>query len=152
MMKPPLIVRIATPVWLVVSIVVALAVGWALDLAPLFQHRGAGVALIAIGVACSAWAVLNFRSHRAQIIPSSELHTSLVTSGPFRLSRNPMYLGAVVIAIGAALLAGTWAMWLVPVVVFALDHFVIIPFEERSMQHTFGDASLAYRARVRRWL
>jgi protein-S-isoprenylcysteine O-methyltransferase Ste14 len=63
-----------------------------------------------------------------------------------------MYLGAVVIAIGAALLAGTWAMWLVPVVVFALDHFVIIPFEERSMQHTFGDAYLAYRARVRRWL
>jgi protein-S-isoprenylcysteine O-methyltransferase Ste14 len=63
-----------------------------------------------------------------------------------------MYLSLLVIGVGAALIAGTWLMWLVPVVVFALDNFVIIPYEERSMEHTFGDAFRAYSARVRRWI
>jgi protein-S-isoprenylcysteine O-methyltransferase Ste14 len=152
MTKPPLIVRIPTPAWLIGSIVIALALGWAFDLPPIVRQRPIGVALLVIGVACSAWAVRTFRSLRAEIIPASESHTSLVASGPFRFSRNPMYLGVVTIAVGAALLAGTWAMWLVPVVVFALDHFVIIPFEERSMQRAFGDAYDVYRTRVRRWL
>jgi protein-S-isoprenylcysteine O-methyltransferase Ste14 len=152
MTKPPLIVRIPTPAWLAGSIVVALALGWAFDLPAVFQQRSLGVVVIVIGVACSAWAALTFRSQRAEIIPASESHTSLVAAGPFRFSRNPMYLGAVVIAVGAALLAGTWPMWLVPVVVLALDHFVIIPFEERSMRRVFGDAYQTYQTRVRRWL
>jgi len=63
-----------------------------------------------------------------------------------------MYLGIVVTALGAALTAGTWLMWLVPVTVFALDQFVIIPFEERSMERAYGDAYKQYKARVRRWL
>jgi protein-S-isoprenylcysteine O-methyltransferase Ste14 len=63
-----------------------------------------------------------------------------------------MYLSLVVIGVGAAFVAGTWLMWLVPVVLFALDHFVIIPFEEQSMERTFGDSFRAYRARVRRWI
>ena len=53
---------------------------------------------------------------------------------------------------GAALVVGTWPMWLVPLVLFVLDHFVIIPFEERSMERAHGDAYRAYRGRVRRWI
>ncbi|CAI8776749.1 protein of unknown function [Methylocaldum szegediense] len=62
-----------------------------------------------------------------------------------------MYLGAIVMGIGAALIAGTWLMWLVPLALFLLQNFVIIPFEERSMRHTFGEEYEAYCARVRRW-
>jgi hypothetical protein len=99
--KPSLIVRIPTPVWLVVLILAALGAG----------------ALFGV---------------------------------PTQLERWPA--GAAVIALGAALVAGTWLMWLVPAVVFALDQFVIIPYEERSMLHAFGDAYRDYQARVRRWL
>ena len=77
---------------------------------------------------------------------------ALVASGPFRFSRNPMYLGSLFVGVGAALLAGTWPMWLVPATLVLLQNFVIIPFEERSMERTFGDAYNAYRARVRRWI
>jgi protein-S-isoprenylcysteine O-methyltransferase Ste14 len=63
-----------------------------------------------------------------------------------------MYLGALGVGVGAALLAGTWPMWLVPAVLFMLQNFAIIPFEERSMERTFGDAYRDYRSRVRRWL
>ncbi|HLU40571.1 MAG TPA: isoprenylcysteine carboxylmethyltransferase family protein [Planctomycetota bacterium] len=80
------------------------------------------------------------------------MHSAFVTGGPFRWSRNPMYLGAIAMAVGVALIVGTWPAWLVPVVLFVLQNFAIIPFEERSMRHTFGAEFDAYCARVRRWI
>lgn len=150
--RPSWIVRIPTPIWLFVLVILALLAGWWLRLAPIVQNRPAGIALIVLGFAVSAWGRFTFRKLGAEIFPWSESHTALVASGPFRFTRNPMYLGILVIGVGAALVAGTWAMWLVPVVLFVLDHFVIIPFEERSMEHTFGDSYRSYKARVRRWI
>ena len=150
--KPSWIVRIPTPLWLIGLIVVALLVDLALQLPPVVQHRPVGVALIVAGIAISGWARLTFRRQSAEIYPWSEAHSTLVAAGPFRFSRNPMYLGLLVVGVGAALVAGTWLMWLVPVLLFVLDNFVIIPFEERSMERTFGDAFRAYRAGVRRWI
>ena len=150
--KPSWIVRIPTPIWLIALVVIAIFVDRALKTPVLLQHKPTGIALIVLGVALSAWALLTFRRHRAEIKPSSETHSALVASGPFRFTRNAMYLSIVIVAIGAALTAGTWLMWLVPVVIFALDNFVIVPFEERSMERVHGDAYRAYKARVRRWL
>lgn len=150
--KPSWIVRIPTPIWLIGLIAVALLIDWPLQLRAVAQHRPTGAALIVMGIAISVWAALTFRRQRAEIMPSSDTHSALVTAGPFRFSRNPMYLGALVVGVGAALLAGTWLMWLVPVLLFMLQNFAIIPFEERSMERTFGDAYRAYRTRVRRWI
>jgi len=149
---PSWIVRIPTPIWLIALVAIALLVDLAVKMPTVLQHKPTGIALIALGGVLSAWGRLAFRRHGAEIIPSSETHSMLVASGPFAFTRNPMYLGIVVIAIGAALTAGTWLMWLVPVAIFALDNFVIIPFEERSMERARGDAYRAYKARVRRWL
>ena len=148
----PLIVRIPTPLWLIGLILIALAVDWPLQLPAVLQHRPIGIVLIVIGLAISVWGRLTFRQQRAEIIPSSETHSTLVATGPYKFTRNPMYLGIVVIALGAALVAGTWLMWLVPIIVFALDQSVIIPFEERSMERAYGEAFRSYKARVRRWL
>ena len=150
--KPSWIVRIPTPIWLIALVIVAVVVDLALKAPALVQHRPSGIALIVVGVALAAWGRLTFSHKGAQIIPSSEVHSALVASGPFRFTRNPMYLGNLVIAVGAALTAGTWLMWLVPITVFALDQFVIIPFEERSMERTYGDAYRGYKSRVRRWI
>jgi protein-S-isoprenylcysteine O-methyltransferase Ste14 len=150
--KPSLIVRIPTPIWLLLLVVIALLIDWPLNLPPLLQSRPAGIALVLAGIAWSGWARLTFRISSAEIFPWSEKHSTLVARGPFRFSRNPMYLGLNVVAVGAALIAGTWLMWLVPIALFSLDNFVIIPFEERSMERTFGDQFRHYQARVRRWL
>jgi protein-S-isoprenylcysteine O-methyltransferase Ste14 len=150
--RPSWIVRIPTPIWLLGLIGAALVIDWPLQLPAIVQQRELGFVLIVAGLAFAGWARQTFRRENAEIMPSSATHSSLVTSGPFRFTRNPMYLGILVIAVGTALVAGTWLMWLVPVLLFVLDNFVIIPFEERSMEHTFGDAFRAYRARVRRWI
>jgi protein-S-isoprenylcysteine O-methyltransferase Ste14 len=150
--NPSWIVRIPTPIWTIGLIVVALLINLALQYPAIVQHRPIGIVLIVAGFALSAWGRLTFRSLGTEIYPWSAAHSALVARGPFRFTRNPMYLGFVVLAVGAALVAGTWLMWLVPVIVFLLDNFVIIPFEERSMEQTFGDAYRSYQARVRRWL
>lgn len=149
---PSWIVRIPTPIWLFALVIVALLVGSWLRLPSVLQNRPAGIVLIAAGFAVSAWARLTFQRSGAEILPWSESHSSLVVSGPFRFSRNPMYLGICVIGVGAALVAGTWAMWLVPVLLFVLDNFVIVPFEERSMERAYGDTYRSYKASVRRWI
>jgi protein-S-isoprenylcysteine O-methyltransferase Ste14 len=148
----PFVVRIPTPLWLIGLIALALIADRWLQLPAILQHRPTGAVLIVVGLAIALSGVLTFRMQRAEIKPHSEVHSTLVASGPFKFTRNPMYLGLVVIGVGAALLAGTWLMWAVPVIIFLLDEFVIIPFEERSMERAYGDAFRAYKARVRRWL
>jgi protein-S-isoprenylcysteine O-methyltransferase Ste14 len=78
--------------------------------------------------------------------------TALVTSGPFTLTRNPIYASMALTTIGCGLLLGTW--WpiglLVPAVVM-IDRFVIVP-EERYLRRRFGAAFEDYERRVRRWL
>jgi protein-S-isoprenylcysteine O-methyltransferase Ste14 len=150
--KPSWIVQIPTPLWLIGLIILALGANVLLKTSAIVQHRPTGAILILVGVAFSVWAAVTFRMHRAQIKPTSDAHSTLVASGPFLVSRNPMYLGTLVTGIGAALVAGTWLMWAVPVVLFVLDNFVIIPFEERSMERTFGATFGAYKNRVRRWV
>ena len=149
---PSLIVRIPTPIWLLGLIVAALLIDVPLELPAVAQYRPAGIVLLAAGLSFSVWAAVTFRRHKAEIRPSSSAHPAFVTDGPFRISRNPMYLGSLGVAAGAALLAGTWLMWLVPVVLFVLQNFVIIPFEERSMRRTFGEAYDVYSKRIRRWI
>jgi protein-S-isoprenylcysteine O-methyltransferase Ste14 len=150
--RPSWIVRIPTPIWTIGSIILALLVDLPFRFPAIVQHRPTGIALIVAGIALSAWGRLTFRRQDAEIYPWSAAHSTLVARGPFRFTRNPMYLGFLILAIGAALVAGTWLMWLVPVLIFVLDNFVIIPFEEQSMDRTFGEAYRGYKARVRRWI
>ena len=78
--------------------------------------------------------------------------TSLVTSGPFRYSRNPMYLGMLLWLIGLAVLLGSLITFLFPLLFFVLANFLLIPPEEKKLQQTFGEQFISYRQHVRRWL
>lgn len=78
--------------------------------------------------------------------------SALTLSGPYRITRNPMYLGMAFIHAGMALLFElTWALLLLPLVLFIVGTQVIAR-EERYLESKFGEEYRAYRARVRRWL
>lgn len=78
--------------------------------------------------------------------------TEIVDRGPFRFSRNPMYLQMVLGCIGfAIILTNVWILLLTPVCVWALHRFAILP-EEAYLERKFGGTYLAYKRRVRRWL
>lgn len=78
--------------------------------------------------------------------------TALVTEGPYRFSRNPMYLGFTLLYLGIALLFGSlWPLLFLPLVLSVM-HFGVIVREEAYLERRFGDAYREYRRRVNRWL
>ena len=78
--------------------------------------------------------------------------TALLTEGPFRLTRNPLYLGMTIQYVGLALLFNAlWAIVLLPVALLIVQ-VAVIKREERYLEQTFGEEYRAYKAKVRRWI
>jgi protein-S-isoprenylcysteine O-methyltransferase Ste14 len=111
----------------------------------------AGGLLVVAFVLWNGWTLQVMASHRTSILPGGST-TVLLQAGPFRLSRNPLYLGLIALDVGLSLLVPSfWALVLVPVGVAALFWGAIRP-EERYLSAKFGVDYEAYCARVRRWL
>lgn len=117
----------------------------------------AGVRVVVTVLAVGAWlaldgaAMLNFHRAGTSMVPMNPT-TALVTSGPYRLTRNPMYLGMAFLYVAFAFAFGViWALALLPAVLVIVDRFVIAR-EEPYLERRFGQAYRAYKARVRRWL
>ena len=111
-----------------------------------------GVVLIVFGIGLSVTAAMLFRREGTEINPTSPANRKLVTSGPFRLTRNPMYLGLVLVTLGIALWVGAWPMLLAPIAAFATANWAHIPFEEEKMRRQFGASFDAYTSKTRRWI
>jgi protein-S-isoprenylcysteine O-methyltransferase Ste14 len=110
-----------------------------------------GVVLLAAFAVWNGWSLLLFRRHRTGLLPGQATQTMLV-SGPFAWSRNPLYVGLLVLYVGLALLLpSVWALALWPVAVVLVDWGSIRP-EERFLRERFGPAYEEYAGRVRRWL
>jgi len=107
----------------------------------------------AIGRVITVAAGVRFRQARTTFDPLKPREAScLVTNGVFRVSRNPMYLGLVLLLIGWALWLGTVSPWLVPpLFVIVISVAQIVP-EEQALEELFGETYLAYRHSVRRWI
>jgi protein-S-isoprenylcysteine O-methyltransferase Ste14 len=81
-----------------------------------------------------------------------EESSALVTTGPFRVSRNPVYLGMVLGLLGVAVLAGSLSPFLVIPLFAVLIDRRFIQAEEAQLERTFGASYVAYKSQVRRWL
>lgn len=114
----------------------------------------AGTAVALAGLAVGAAGVLAFRRAGTTVDPHHiENASALVTGGIYRLTRNPMYLGLVLISMGWGIRLGSAIGTIVgPALIFAaLTRFQIMP-EERMMSERFGDEYRAFQGRVRRWI
>jgi len=110
-----------------------------------------GGALALAGAAFAIWGRRTFARAGTTIKPFERTH-QLVASGPFRFSRNPMYLSLVVILVGVALALGTPAPWLAAAALALTLRFRFIANEERALAVSLGESYLAYKRRVRRWI
>jgi protein-S-isoprenylcysteine O-methyltransferase Ste14 len=146
--------KVPPPIWAIAYVLIAAAisylVGWpmtpGLPLVPL------AVVLIVIGIALAAAAVVKFRREGTELNPISTTNTKLVVTGPFSLTRNPMYLSLVIITFGIAFWVGAWPMFLAPIATFVTANWVHVPFEEDKMRQQFGEVFDAYARKVRRWV
>lgn len=148
--RPP---RIVPPVYLLLHVLVMVLLHRVMPgptwLRSPWTFTGAGPVLL--GLVLGLPAVRLFRSAGTTIRPFQE-SSSLVVAGPFRFTRNPMYLGMASMLIGVALFLGTATPWIgIPSFVFVIDR-LIIPHEEAALAEKFGGDYAQYRTRVRRWL
>ena len=136
-----------------------LAAGWWLDrripvpitLGPSATRLVAAIVCLAAAGGAIFSAMATFRRAHTTVIPGRAAN-ALVTSGPFQITRNPMYVSFVVAYVGVTLLMNTW--WpavLLPVVVLIIDR-AVIRGEERCLGSAFPAEYAEYRSRVRRWL
>ena len=110
-----------------------------------------GGTLVALGFSFMMWARILFTSRNTTLFVGKP-SLQLVCDGPFRFSRNPMYVGVVVFLIGLAVWIGSWPFYMAAPVAFLLLNFFHIPREERLLHESFGTRYLAYSREVRRWL
>ncbi|MFN3545202.1 MAG: methyltransferase family protein [Thiobacillus sp.] len=125
--------------------VYALPLDWGTMTQPL------GWLLIGVGLALFIWTLVTFARHRTTVNPYKAA-TSLCTGGPFRFSRNPIYLGDWFLLGGISLLMHTvWPLLFAPLI-WLLLRYGVIRHEEAHLEARFGEDYRAYKARVRRWL
>ena len=120
---------------------------------PLGVRVGIALALVAIGQSISISGMVSFRRAKTTINPiKPSATTSLVTSGVYRYTRNPMYLGLSVTLMGwAVFLSNLLALLAVPLFALYINRFQINP-EERVLSSLFRAEYAAYKEKVRRWL
>ena len=118
-------------------------------LSPPFTYFG--FLIIGFGLVLILWSRSLFLKNATTLQPSEE-PTSLVTYGPFRISRNPIYLGMASILLGVAVLSGTLLTFAFPVIFVMLIEFSIIPGEERMLEKIIGEPYREYKKSVRRWI
>ncbi len=118
---------------------------------PAFMRWIGGGACVVAGGALMSSFVASFRRAGTALDPYRP-STALVTSGPYRISRNPAYVGMAALSIGIALMAsGMWLLATLPLALIVIDRGVIAR-EERYLERRFGQHYLRYKARRRRWL
>lgn len=110
-----------------------------------------GLAVIVAGVGLNVSAVGHLKRKRTTLT-FGERSRVLATEGPYRISRNPIYLSGVILLLGVAVFLGSLTTFVFPVILFLLLDRIHIPDEEIQLEKEFGAEYLSYKRAVRRWL
>lgn len=148
-------------VWAVIVLVIHILLPWVIsklgprlgwsERAPALWNV-AGLIAVTTGLAGYAWCLaFHFRSYRTSVrVGFSPPH--LVTSGPYRYSRNPMYVAGLFVWLGWAFFFGSPAVFIALLLLWSIFAFRVIPQEERQLEKLFGDEYLKFRRSVHRWI
>jgi protein-S-isoprenylcysteine O-methyltransferase Ste14 len=141
------------PIWLVIGLVVIFLCN---SLFPIARFTGSfgwylgGFALL-LGLVMLVHAAGMFKAAETDLVPFQSV-TALVTTGIYRVTRNPMYLGMTLVLLGTAITVGVVSALLVPLVFMAIIEIRFIRPEEEMLRGLFGEDYTAYCKEVRRWI
>src|SRR5690606_21093810 len=110
-----------------------------------------GAAIFILGLMLLAWAALNFQRAGTNV-PTNRPSTAIVATGPYRFSRNPIYIAMLIGQIGVAIYFDNAWQFVVAIPFIAVLRYGVIAREESYLERKFGQTYLDYKARVRRWL
>lgn len=146
-------VKIHPPILTLIHIAIAYVAKWVIPIPFVVPNilRNIGFALVVVGFLLGIAAFREFMKVRTTVDPHGSV-SSIVTSGIYRFTRNPIYLGFLLMLIGFPLISGTyWGVLLAPVLIVNFNNLVI-QHEEAYLEKKFGDVYTSFKSRVRRWL
>jgi protein-S-isoprenylcysteine O-methyltransferase Ste14 len=146
-------VKFPPPIIFLVGLAIGLATSWFVPVRviPATVVVPLGVSLLIVWLALWVPALASFSRAKTPLNPTKP-STALVTSGVFRISRNPIYLGMVALYLAIAVLANSlWALLLI-IPVFLVINFAVVAREEQYLERKFGAEYTGYKQHVRRWL
>ena len=117
----------------------------------LFSSAWLAIVTGVTGFIVMMWAWWQFKERKVAIRPTDATEY-LITDGVYRLTRNPMYLGMILILFGIAVFFGTLSFYVAVVAYFAIINLTFCPYEENKLTMVFGRDYETYKSQVRRWL
>jgi protein-S-isoprenylcysteine O-methyltransferase Ste14 len=146
---------IAMPPFLYLGVFLAAVVAQWLVPLPIFPRTAVAVALgltlAVVAIAAARWGRRTMTAAGTNVRPTRPA-TTIVTTGPFRYSRNPLYVALTLLYVGLTTAVNTWWGFVLLVPLLATMHFGVVRREERYLDRKFGDSYRAYRSRVRRYV
>jgi len=146
-------VKIHPPILTLIFIAIAYIAKWVIPI-PLAVPdvlRTIGFVIVVIGILLGGFAFVEFRKAHTTVLPHGSV-SAIVTDGVYRFTRNPIYLGFLLMLVGFPLISGTyWGVLLTPVFVISMNSLVIEK-EESYLEKKFGETYTSFKSRVRRWL
>jgi len=145
--------RVLPPVYFLLALLLMVGLHLAVPILQVIQvpYRYGGLVFVLGGILLVLWAVRLFGQAGTTIKPFRQ-SSAVVVRGPYRLTRNPMYVGMVGVLVGMGVLLGSLSPVIIIPLFVALIDFRFIRFEEAALERTFGAEYGRYKARVRRWL
>jgi len=150
-------VRFPPPIAGILTIFGGYAIGWFTPVLTAYQldtpvrYWTGGLIVFLAGLVLGAWPIRLFRDTGQNATPWSET-PEIVIKGPYKFTRNPMYLMMIFVCVGfAVILSEPWIMMLIPGLALVLYH-IAIKHEETYLEEKFGESYVAYKNSVRRWL
>ena len=110
-----------------------------------------GILLIFFGIILNIWAWALFIKNKTTQNPY-KTPNKFVVKGIYKITRNPMYLGMLMILFGIAVFLGSLITFIFPIIFFIIINWLFIPIEENNMKQKFGNRYLEYKNKVRRWI
>jgi protein-S-isoprenylcysteine O-methyltransferase Ste14 len=141
------------PVFMFISLICVILFGFIIPILKVipYPYTLIGILFIVIGAIFLGGAGKLFLKYRTTLNPNKK-SGKLVIEGPYKITRNPMYLGAFNVFLGMAIISGSVLSIICSFIAPLLLNYIVIPFEERVMQRTFGKQYLQYKQKVGRWL
>jgi protein-S-isoprenylcysteine O-methyltransferase Ste14 len=143
--RPPLIYLSAIALGLAVHVL------WPMRLAPRFLGAPIGAVLTLVAIALFLFAIRTLRNAGTPV-PGNRPTTTIVRTGPYSVSRNPIYLAFSLLQLGLAFWVNSLGLLIMLIPAVALMSLIVIPREERYLEARFPSEYLPYKASVRRWL
>ena len=147
------LININPPVYVYTALLIMLLLHFLIPLVKFvyYPYTLSGILAIVIGIILNLTADSILKKYNSTVKPMLETDV-LITTGVFRKTRNPMYLGFILILLGTAILLGSIFPFVITIFFAVLMHFVFVLFEEKKLEDEFGSKWLEYKDTVRRWI